>query len=68
MFSSTCPVDSRNLAWFLWVSQGLPMECGGKIGPEDSRLGSEGWDGMGKVGQVGESVGLSIMTHVHSIQ
>ena len=44
------------------------MECGGKIGPEDSRLGSEGWDGMGKVGQVGESVGLSIMTHVHSIQ
>lgn len=44
------------------------MECGGKIGPQDNRLGSEGWDGMGKVGQVGESVGLSIMTHVHGIQ
>ena len=31
-------------------------------------LGSWGWDGVGQVGQVGESVGLSIMTHVHGIQ
>lgn len=44
------------------------MECGGRTGPQDTRLGSWGWDGVGQVGQVGESVGLSIMTHVHGIQ
>lgn len=33
------PVDSRDWAWFLWVSQGLAHEGGGKTGLQDNRLG-----------------------------
>ena len=27
------------------------MECGGRTGPQDNRLGSWEWDGVGQVGE-----------------